>query len=81
MGLIFFLVAAILTVQTLYRKLAGAAVEGFATVILLILFSSSILMVSLGIIGQYLAQIYEEVKNRPRYIIKKRHRVQLPESD
>ncbi len=81
MGLIFFLVAAILTVQTLYRKLAGEAVEGFATVILLILFSSSILMVSLGIIGQYLAQIYEEVKNRPRYIIKKRHRVQLPESD
>jgi glycosyltransferase involved in cell wall biosynthesis len=80
-GLVFFLVASILMVQTLYRKLTGEAVEGFATVILLILFSSSILMISLGIIGQYLALIYVEIKNRPRYIIKKRHRVQFSDSD
>jgi polyisoprenyl-phosphate glycosyltransferase len=72
MGLIFFMIAAVFTVQTLYKKLTGEAVEGFTTVILLILFSSSVVMVSLGIIGQYLAQIYEEVKNRPRYIIKER---------
>jgi len=74
MGLGFFSIAGILTVQTLYRKLTGGAVEGFTTVILLILFSSSVMMVSLGIIGQYLAQIYDEVKNRPRYLIKKRNR-------
>jgi len=80
-GLVFLLLAAILMIQTLYWKLTGKAVEGFTTVILLILFSSSILMISLGIIGQYLALIYEEIKNRPRYIIKKRHRVHFSESE
>jgi glycosyltransferase involved in cell wall biosynthesis len=57
-------------VQTLYLKLAGRAVSGFATVILLQLIVGSLLMISLGIIGEYLARIYEEVKGRPRYLIK-----------
>ncbi len=37
--------------------------------ILIQLFSSSIIMISLGIIGYYISKIYEEVKGRPRYII------------
>ena len=56
-------------VETLYLKLAGQAVSGFATVILLELIIGSFLMISLGIIGEYLARIYEEVKGRPRYIV------------
>ena len=36
---------------------------------LILLFSSSIIMISLGIIGYYIAKIYEEIKGRPRYII------------
>jgi len=55
--------------QTLYLKLAGRAVSGFATVILLELIIGSLLMISLGVIGEYLARIYEEVKGRPRYLI------------
>ena len=43
--------------------------SGFATVILLELIIGSFLMISLGIIGEYLARIYEEVKGRPRYIV------------
>ncbi len=58
-----------LGIQTLYLKLAGRAFTGFATVILLELIIGSLLMVSLGIIGEYLARIYEEVKGRPRYIV------------
>ncbi|MBR2879952.1 MAG: hypothetical protein IKC02_04705, partial [Oscillospiraceae bacterium] len=38
-------------------------------VILIQLFSSSVVMVSLGIIGYYIARIHEEIKGRPRYII------------
>src|SRR5216117_639139 len=68
-GMIFFLFAVGLGVQTLYLKLAGRAFTGFATVILLELIIGSLLMISLGIIGEYLARIYEEVKGRPRYII------------
>jgi polyisoprenyl-phosphate glycosyltransferase len=68
-GGIFFLVSVVLGVQTLYLKLAGRAVSGFATVILLELIIGSLLMISLGIIGEYLARIYEEVKRRPRYVV------------
>ncbi|MCW5848670.1 MAG: glycosyltransferase family 2 protein [Anaerolineae bacterium] len=68
-GLVFMVLAALLGAQTLYLKLAGEAVSGFATVILLQLIIGSLLMISLGVIGLYLARIYEEVKGRPRYII------------
>lgn len=68
-GLVFMVLAAILGAQTLYLKLAGEAVSGFATVILLQLIIGSLLMLSLGVIGLYLARIYEEVKGRPRYVI------------
>lgn len=55
--------------QTLYRKLSGTALDGFTTVILLLLIIGSTLMVALGIIGEYIARIYDEVKGRPRYLI------------
>jgi len=68
-GVIFFIFAIGLGIQTLYLKLTGRAFTGFATVILLELIIGSLLMISLGIIGEYLARIYEEVKGRPRYIV------------
>lgn len=68
-GGLFFVFAVLLGAQTLYLKLLGRAVSGFATVILLELIIGSSLMISLGIIGEYLARIYEEVKGRPRYIV------------
>jgi len=68
-GAAFLSLSVILGVETLYLKLAGQAVSGFATVILLELIIGSFLMISLGIIGEYLARIYEEVKGRPRYIV------------
>ena len=69
-GVVFFIFAVGLGIQTLYLKLAGRAFTGFATVILLELIIGSLLMISLGIIGEYLARIYEEVKGRPRYIVR-----------
>ena len=68
-GAIFLIVSIGLGVETLYLKLAGRAVSGFATVILLELVIGSLLMISLGVIGEYLARIYEEVKRRPRYVV------------
>lgn len=70
MGEIFvLLLAVILGVQTLVRYFSGHAVEGFTTVILLLLFIGSVIMISLGIIGYYIAKIYDEVKKRPKYIV------------
>lgn len=68
-GLIFVILSVGLAIQTLVRFCMGNAVEGFTTVILLLLMIGGLIMVSLGIIGNYIARIYEEVKGRPRYII------------
>ena len=71
-GLIVFLFGIILGIQTLVNYFLGRAVEGFTTVILLILFLGSIVMISLGIIGYYISLIYQEVQSRPKYIIAKK---------
>jgi glycosyltransferase involved in cell wall biosynthesis len=68
-GGLFFVFAILIGAQTLFLKLLGHAVSGFATVILLELIIGSALMISLGIVGEYLARIYEEVKGRPRYVV------------
>lgn len=71
-GFIFLIFAFILGVQTLYNYLYGNAVDGFSTVILLILTTGSLLLLSMGIIGIYVSRIYDEIKGRPRYIIERR---------
>ena len=68
-GLGFFLFAVVMAAQTLFMKMIGKAAGGFTTVIVLLLLIGSILMVSLGIIGVYIAKIYNEVKFRPRYVL------------
>jgi polyisoprenyl-phosphate glycosyltransferase len=68
-GLLFFLLSVILGVQTLLNYFSGEAMDGFSTVILLLLITGSVIMLSLGIIGAYVAKIYDEVKKRPQFII------------
>ncbi|MEE1227624.1 MAG: glycosyltransferase, partial [Lachnospiraceae bacterium] len=69
LGVVMLVIALILTIETLYMKISGNAARGFTTVIIFQCFTSSIIMMSLGIIGYYISKIYEEVKGRPRYII------------
>lgn len=69
LGFIMLAVAVVLGVIALVQKIFGVALGGFTTVILLLLFASSLIMISLGIIGYYIARIYDEIKGRPRYII------------
>ncbi len=68
-GFVFSLFAVVLGVWSFAQWAAGKALEGFTTVILLLLIIGSLLMLSLGIIGYYLARIYEEIKGRPRSIV------------
>lgn len=68
-GMILLLVAFILTIRTLYVYFINEAAPGITTVIILLLFIGSMLMISLGIIGFYIGKIFDEVKHRPRYII------------
>ncbi|MGN1339796.1 MAG: glycosyltransferase family 2 protein [Oscillospiraceae bacterium] len=68
-GVLFGILALILGIQTLVKYFCGNAAEGFSTVILLILITGACVMVGIGVIGYYLSKIYEEIKQRPRYII------------
>lgn len=68
-GGLFLLLALVMSVQTLVNWASGGAADGFTTVIILLLFIGSIIMISLGIIGYYIAQIYIESKDRPRYLV------------
>ncbi|MFD2331279.1 glycosyltransferase family 2 protein [Cohnella sp. GCM10020058] len=68
-GMLFFVGAVVLGLYTLWQKLSGIAVTGFTTVIILLLFIGSMIMIFLGIIGEYIAAIYHETKGRPRYLI------------
>lgn len=69
LGFIMLAVSVVLGIIALVQKISGVALGGFTTVILLLLFSASVIMISLGIIGYYIARIYDEIKGRPRYII------------
>ena len=48
----------------------GEAVQGYPTIVILILFLGGIQLLSIGIIGEYLGRIYNETKNRPNYIVR-----------
>ena len=68
-GVLTLLTSVVLGIIALVQKIAGTALGGFTTVIILLLFLGSLIMISLGIIGYYVGNIYEEIKDRPRYII------------
>jgi glycosyltransferase involved in cell wall biosynthesis len=72
MGLVFGVFAAMLGLQTLYNKFSGEAQTGFTTVIVLVLLVGSLVLLGLGVIGLYVSRIYEEVKGRPRYVLRDR---------
>jgi len=69
LGGLFLLCAILFSGYALVMYFTGLAFPGFTTVIILELLIGGVLMISLGIIGTYIAQIYQEVKYRPRYVV------------
>ena len=69
LGVLMLIISVIFGVWALIDKITGRALEGMTTVIIITIFIGSIIMISLGIIGYYIARIYEEIKGRPKYII------------
>ena len=69
LGFIMLFITIVFGVWAFIDKIQGRALEGMTTVILILIFIGSIMMISLGIIGYYVARIYEEIKGRPKYII------------
>jgi len=69
LGFVMLVISVVFGVWALIDKIVGRALEGMTTVIIITIFIGSIIMISLGIIGYYIARIYEEIKGRPKYII------------
>lgn len=69
LGGLFLFCAVLFSGYALMLYFTGLALPGFTTVIVLELLIGGVLMISLGIIGTYIAQIYQEVKHRPRYVV------------
>ncbi len=69
LGFVMLMISVIFGIWALIDKIIGRALEGMTTVIIITIFIGSIIMISLGIIGYYIARIYEEIKGRPKYII------------
>lgn len=70
-GIMCFIFSVLLSMYSVIQYFGGRAVEGYTTLLIVILFIGSAVMISLGIIGYYISKIYEEVKKRPRYIVSK----------
>jgi len=70
MGMLFLVFSVLLGLHTLYNKIYGGAETGFTTVIVLVLLVGSLILIGMGVIGLYVARIYDEVKGRPRYVIR-----------
>lgn len=68
--LTFFLAIAGMIAQIILRFLMPETPQGFTTVIVVVLFLGSIQLLGISILGQYIGKIFEEVKQRPKYIIK-----------
>ena len=69
-GMLFTLIAFFMVLFVIVRKLIfGDPVAGWASTVCIILFIGGIQLLCMGIIGQYLAKTYMEVKKRPNYII------------
>jgi polyisoprenyl-phosphate glycosyltransferase len=67
---ISFLYASFLIIRTL---ILGIDVPGYASLMVAVLFLGGVQMVSLGFIGEYLGRVYDEVKQRPLYLVRDSH--------
>ena len=69
-GLLAIIFSFLLILYALWSKYLGTAVPGSSGVIIAISFFSGVILTTIGIIGIYIARIYEQIQGRPRYIIK-----------
>ena len=70
LGFAMLVIATAVGVQALRLYYRGTAMPGVTTVVVLQLIIGGFLMISLGVIGTYISRIYDEVKGRPRYIVR-----------
>ena len=70
LGVLTFIAAFILLIVTLIRRISGAIdVEGYSSLLIIMLMGFGIIMLSMGILGEYMWRMFDAARNRPPFII------------
>ncbi len=69
LGFFIFLVSIVVLIYSLVRHFTGHTIPGWTTTVLSVWAIGGLIMISLGVIGEYIGKIYLETKNRPRFIV------------
>jgi dolichol-phosphate mannosyltransferase len=77
LGFLLSLVALLTIPLVIGLRLAGETIPGFATVLCVVLLLGGIQLITIGIIGEYVGRIYDEVKGRPLYLLRSTRNVGL----
>lgn len=74
LGLVSILIGLILTTIVVVEKVSGdlEEVPGWASLIITIIFFGGVQLITVGVLGEYIGNIFDEVKDRPEYIVKKK---------
>lgn len=75
--IVFFISLIAIVIQIILRLILPNVPQGVTTVLVAILFIGAIQMLGISILGQYIAKIFEEVKQRPKYVVKSIFRKKL----
>lgn len=68
-GFLIFLVSIAMLIYSIFRWVTGATILGWASVICSVWAIGGLILLSLGVIGEYIGKIYLETKSRPRFLI------------
>ena len=80
LGFIFSIVAFLALPLVIIARYANHPVAGVSTVLFVVLFLGGIQLITVGLIGEYVGRIYDEVKQRPLYLVRERRNVASPET-
>jgi glycosyltransferase involved in cell wall biosynthesis len=69
LGFLFLLISIFMAIYVLHAYIIHVTIPGWTSIMLSMWFIGSILLLAIGVVGQYIGKIYIEVKNRPRYNI------------
>jgi len=83
MGMIISIVGFLIACFFVVKRLLGIEIAqtGFTTLVTLILFLGGIQLIAIGLLGEYMARIYDEVKKRPLYIVRSLYGIDGEEKD
>ena len=87
MSFILMIAALAYTCVSLFKYVMGDTIQGWTSMIIVVLLLGSVQLFCLALMGEYIAKMFAEVKNRPRYIVEKKLcagqpvRASLPKDD